>query len=58
MVSKPTGQVPQEGEHEEGAGSAGPQCPPADLLRRAVDPGGDGAQGTGTARQEAPQTAG
>lgn len=58
LVSEPTGQVAQEGAHQERTRPAGSQCPSADVLRGA-DPGrGAGKEGEGSEREEAPQVSG
>ena len=56
LVPEPARQVPQEGEHKEGAGTAGPQRAPADLQRGADPPRGDREAGAATQREEADAT--
>ena len=58
VVPKPACQVSQEGEHQERPGSAGAQCAPANLLRRAHLARGVGEEGAGQAGEEAAQTVG
>ena len=58
VVSEPACQISQEGEHEKGPRSAGAQCAPANLLRRAHLARGVGEEGAGEAGEEVAKTVG
>ena len=58
LVSKPTGQMEEEGAHEERTGATGAQRPSADVFRRTDSGRGAGAQGTRSQGEETLQVAG
>ena len=58
MVPKPESQVAQEGAHEERPWTAGSQCPPTNVFRRADSGGRAGAERTRPQREETAQVAG